>query len=129
MEPRNKLHYYPCECSIINYEDYKNFVCNDESSETINDRNCICFPIICSIGIIFDIVTCIPFSFYSSYQKCKKCTKCYVQKNKVSVAIIKHHSLNDSLPSYEFTINNTNEINNTITQIVLDRPPSYYYIY
>lgn len=122
MNQRNKLHYYPCECSIINYKDCKDFVCDDIPSETINDRNCICFPIICSIGIVFDIITCIPFSVYSSHQKCKKC---YSPKNNISVAIITQPSVKDSLPSYEFVINNQNINNHNTVQIIVDLPPSY----
>jgi hypothetical protein len=123
---------YPGKFSVTNYKNCKDFVCDNVQSGIVNDHNCICFPIICSIGIVFDIITCTPLTVYSSYKKCKKCTKCGDHKNKVSVSIIKQPRLNDSLPSYEFAINNMNTRNNICTnnyntnQIIVDCPPSYY---
>ena len=79
----NKMKYYPFECSVNTCVSCSEFVCDGVSnSGLINDKNCMCCPLLCGIFMVFDIFTCIPFSVYSSY---KKCTNCNCKKNKITI--------------------------------------------
>jgi hypothetical protein len=127
MSCSNKVEFYPGECSVDICIGCTEFMCDGMSkNNTINDGNCICFPIICGIGIVFDIITCVPYSFYTSYKKCKP--YCCKGVNKVAIAVIKQPKIQDlGLPSYQFAIRDVNDTyNQNIVHIIIDSPPSYY---
>jgi len=127
MSGNKESKFSPFKCSIDNIIGCNKYICNGHSNgNIINDSNCICFPLFCSVGIIFDVVTCIPFSFYKSYKKLESCSS--KRANKVSIAIIQQPTIKiDALPSYQFAISNVNDIytQNTV-QVIIDSPPSYY---